>query len=519
MDGQSMSVMRAEDRETKGTGRATDGRRMARTLTVFILLNAFTGFTFGQQSGEKKPSESMTKESAPTKQDTAGSSEKTTSQTVEQTADMPSLIEKLPDYSGEISKRSFLFGDWGGTRTEWAQNGVIFDLGLTQGLQGNAHGGRNTSDALEYEGSLDFSLKLDTARMGLWPAGMLVLRGETWFGNNMHSHVGSIMAANADSLFPVPGESGKTTLSEYYFAQALSEKLVLVFGKMDLSSSLDQNALAGNEKTQFMNFGLRANPALLPFGPYTTMGAAVVYMPTKTIKISTGINDNDPDGAVTKTGFNTAFHGRDWYSVGQEYEFTIEPWGKTGHQRIGWAWTARDLSVLDPDNRISLPTLGRLATSGGAIARLARWTGISRILGGPETQSDDWVFYYNFDQFLFTEEADPKQGWGVFGRFGFSTGNANPVEQFYSIGVGGKGIIDDRDNDTYGLGYYHVNLSDDLAGFLDVHSEQGVEVFYNIEVTPWFRLTPDLQVIVNPGGGFDDRDVAIVYGIRGQVTF
>jgi porin len=50
-------------------------------------------------------------------------------------------------------------------------------------------------------------------------------------------------------------------------------------------------------------------------------------------------------------------------------------------------------------------------------------------------------------------------------------------------------------------------------------SEQGVELFYNIEVTPWFHLTPDVQVIAHPGAGYRDRDAAVVFGVRGQINF
>jgi porin len=140
-------------------------------------------------------------------------------------------------------------------------------------------------------------------------------------------------------------------------------------------------------------------------------------------------------------------------------------------------------------------------------------------LRNPETTSDSYVFYYNFDQYVYTEADDPKQGIGFFGRFGYSTGEANPIEQFYSIGIGGRGIVPERDNDTYGLGYYFVKLSDELPDRLNLQSEQGVELYYSIQVTPWFHLTPDVQFIVNPGGGFQNRDVAVVYGIRGQITF
>jgi len=57
---------------------------------------------------------------------------------------------------------------------------------------------------------------------------------------------------------------------------------------------------------------------------------------------------------------------------------------------------------------------------------------------------------------------------------------------------GTPSIIPERDNDTFGLGYYHANLSDDLPGILGAHSEQDIELYYNIEVTPWLHISPDL---------------------------
>jgi len=91
------------------------------------------------------------------------------------------------------------------------------------------------------------------------------------------------------------------------------------------------------------------------------------------------------------------------------------------------------------------------------------------------------------------------------------------MEQFYSIGIGGKGILRTRDNDTFGLGYYYLAMSDDIADFLDLDSEQGIELFYNIEVTPWLHITPDIQYIIDPGGGAEDD--ALVCGVRMQMTF
>ena len=136
-----------------------------------------------------------------------------------------------------------------------------------------------------------------------------------------------------------------------------------------------------------------------------------------------------------------------------------------------------------------------------------------------ERESGSWAFFYNFDQYLFTEPQDPTQGIGLFGRFGISDGDANPIEAFYSVGVGGKGIVPERDDDTFGLGYFYTKWSDiPLTNALGISNSQGVELFYNIEVTPWLHITPDLQVLINPGG-VDDRDVAVVYGLRMHMTF
>ena len=81
-----------------------------------------------------------------------------------------------------------------------------------------------------------------------------------------------------------------------------------------------------------------------------------------------------------------------------------------------------------------------------------------------------------------------------------------------------SGSIPGRDRDTWGLGWYLANISDSIEFPVELDTEQGVELFYNIAVTPWLHITPDLQVIVDPGGGVGDRDVAIVAGIRAQMS-
>jgi len=476
-------------------------------LCVVLILAQFGSFTRAQSTrpSEQEGGGSATAEHAP----------------ASQPAGMPSIIQHLPDYGGDLAHRKYLTGDWGGARTALANKGILFDLDVTQLLQGNAHGGKDTNNAFRYSGSADYYLKLDTARMGLWPGGLLVFHGETKIGDNINPKVGSLLSPNFQGLLPVPGDPGMTTLSEFYFMQALSEQFVIMAGKADGTAVADVNAFASNQRTQFMNVGLRINPVLFYGAPYTAMTAAAIWLPTKWLQISTAVVDNDPDGAVTMTGFNTAFHGRNWCSVMQEFDFTSKPFDKTGHQRFGWFWTSHDFAELSGDSRIQFPRV----IGPRVIPRqlVPRWARVLRLgnqvysLTEPETSADTWGLYYNFDQYLFTEAEDPEQGVGVFGRFGYG-GEPNIFEQFYSFGVSGKGSIPTRDRDTWGIGYYHANISDDINPAFGLHSEQGVEVYYNIEITPWCHLTPDFQVIVDPGGS-SRNDVAVVYGLRMQMSF
>jgi porin len=51
---------------------------------------------------------------------------------------------------------------------------------------------------------------------------------------------------------------------------------------------------------------------------------------------------------------------------------------------------------------------------------------------------------------------------------------------------------------------------------LPLKDEQGVELYYNVAVTPWCQVTPDLQVIAP----FRDKvDASLLFGLRAKIEF
>lgn len=393
-----------------------------------------------------------------------------------------------PDYTGDIWNRSTLTGDWGGTRQELARKGFTVDWYLVQVGQTVFSGGRDTG--WEYGGRTNATFNLDTGKMGLWPGGLLTVQTEGQFGKTVNPKTGAIMPVNSNGVFPEPGDT-EWTIPSVMYMQFLSPQIGVFLGKLDTTSG-DSNAFAdGKGNEQFMNLAFIANPALLLSTPYSTLGGGLMFVPTHDLHITFSIFD--PNGRADTTGFDEPFADGPAYAL--EGRLTTHFFGLTGHQLIGGIYSTKDYVNLDqPLSNLIIPLL-------------------------PVEQTDNtWALYYNFDQYLYQPEKNVDRGIGVFGRFGTSDGDANSVHYFASVGLGGKGMIPGRQHDQFGIGYYYLwnttpQRSSDL-GHVDnffADNTQGFEVFYEIAITPWMRLTPDLQII-DPAA--ENVDTVWVAGVR-----
>lgn len=402
-----------------------------------------------------------------------------------------------------------LTGDWGGVRTALGDKGVNFDVDVTQIIQGNAHGGRSTRNGFRYSGSADLTLTLNTAKMGLWPGGMFLFHSDVKWGDGIGEKVGALLPVNFDAVKPIYGRDRCIiTLSEWiYFQSLLDNKLVLLAGKLDGSRGFDQNAFANDERTQFMNVALRNYPMIGQFLPYTNIGAGFIVTPVEWLRIATAVADSQ--GRADTTGFETTFHGPTHTTVLHEWGFKVKPFEKEGNYRVGFVWSSMEYPHFTP--KTPFRQTGPLLMS---VLGLDTMSKIAPLLPTAESP-DNIALYANFDQWVWNESGDPQQGLGVFGRFGWARADVNPVEFFYSAGVSDTGLIPKRDKDVLGIGFFHASLSDNLPAVFA--QETGVECYYSIEIAPWLHISPDLQIIVDPGGT-DRYDTSIVYGIRMQAN-
>jgi porin len=413
-------------------------------------------------------------------------------------ADQPQGILPVPEYGGDIWNRDFLTGDWGGTRTDWANNGVQFGLEYLHWVGSVVDGG--LSSETEAGANLTYKLKVDLMRAGVLPGALIDVRAETRYGSNTNPHAGTTQPHFTASLVPVDysdlQRDADFTITNLTYTQFLSEHFGLFVGKVDTFENGDLNEFAsGRGRTQFQNYNLNYGPQTL-IVPASTLGAGVLYLPNKNITISSaGLS-------ATDCSYNSCFD--DAYDNG-----TIWANSAMFQYRLGGLPGGANVNAIyffDAD----FTELGSLAIELG--------DGVF----GPTTEDEDesWMVVLSAWQYLSADgvgegpldllnQRPDLQGWGVFGRLGFADDDTNPFETSVSVGIGGRGVIPDRPNDVFGIGYFYNDVYEDRltnkAGF-DGDS-QGVEAFYNLAITPGAKFSVNLQYLESSLKDLDDATV------------
>ena len=415
-------------------------------------------------------------------------------------------LPQIEDYRGDLWSRPALTGDWGGFRNTMAKRGINLDVDLVQGVQGlNAGGSFRNHDSVRYPygGHAEYTLNVDTGKLGLWPGGFLKIMGESQFGSYLQGkQTGALLPPNAAALYPMPFDD-TTTLTSVVFTQFLAKWFGIYLGKLDTFAG-DANAFAHDWQTQFMNTGFGPSPLFFNIYPYSTLGAGLILLPTESVQFT--FTAASPGGTANSAGFDDLF--ADGVALDAELRVGIKPFGLPGHQLIGGIYSTQTFTSLTQDLRTSIP-IGSIIRGEIPLRDALSEVQISKT-------SDSWMVYYNFDQFLYTTKADGSQGIGIFGRIGFANRNTNIFEQFYSFGIAGQGMLPGRDRDRFGIGFYYTDLSSDLPGIFLSSNEIGLEVFYNIAATNWLYVTPDIQVI-EPAG--KRATTAFLTGLRLQMKF
>ncbi len=403
-------------------------------------------------------------------------------------------------FDGNLWERPYLLGSAGGSRDSLAGNGVMVNVSSTQFYQGVASGGAR--QGFEYSGRLDYLVNVDGEKAGFWKGFFVTLHGETRYGNTINLDSGAIIPPNSGMLFPVASGT-ETALTGVKLTQALSEHFITFAGKINTLDDLKQPFAGGRGVDAFMNMGLAFPVAAARTVPYSTLGAGFAVLhemqPVLTFMVL------DTNNTPTTTGFETFFDNGATLLTKLEVPVTLQ--GLPGHQGFWGTYSNGEYSDLQPTAYFN-PVTGPF------------------LVAGQETGS--WSLFYSADQALYVDPGNPKRAWGLFTNLGLADDGPSPVRWSANIGVGGSSPLVNRPLDTFGIGYSFVGFSGPIQTLapviVPIRDDHAVELFYNYAVTPWFRLTPDLQILVPAREqtlppAAEPIDTAIVVGIRAKIDF
>ncbi|WP_428395367.1 carbohydrate porin [Lichenicoccus sp.] len=375
-------------------------------------------------------------------------------------------------------ERPDLLGDFGGARSALAARGLSFGLIETSEVLGNPTGG--IRQGAVYEGLTEASLGLDLDRLIGLPGGVInasafQIHGRGLSTNNIGNlnNVSSIEATRATKLF------------ELWYDQSFGGTVDLKLGQL----AADQEFLISEYSGALMNstsFGWPELPSAdVPSGgpiyPLATPGIRARWLINPAWTVLAGVYNGNPAGPGTG----------------------------------------------DPQRRDASGTLFRVGDGVFAIAE-AQFT-----VAGGTTKAGIWYGsrgtaspYVMVDQLVYRVPGTLDQGVGVFARVmavpGAAPSKPNPVSAFLDAGVTFKGLLPGRGSDTAALGVSATRVSPTVG-----HRDEGiVELTYQYQAAPWWLIQPDLQYVINPGGGVPDpqrpaRRIADapVIGLRTVLTF
>ena len=379
--------------------------------------------------------------------------------------------------------RSRLTGDWWGSRSYLADRGVAVDLRYTSSLQGLVAG---TGDkAFDYGGKADAFINLDSGKMGLWKGGGFRTHIEYRHGDAFPLLGGALFAVNTAQLWPVgaPEELHATSL---YFTQKMGDRFDFAIGKVNPVDLLAADHFFGGWGIdRFMNLIFVAPPSGLV--PPVFMGAVAAI---KTAPISWSILVFDPNDRTTD------YFPGDLFADGVNASVTGAHDATLGGRKTTYAVTA-NYSTAEGTDFSALPP--NLTTS---------------------TKQGSYNVALQFTHDLQESSERPDASWGFYLKAAIADGNPNYVKASVIGVLGGRALFFGRPQDSFGLGAFYYDLSDELqdsqAPSVDFHNEAAVETFYTFGVLQWLQVSANVQYI-DPAKGTNDN--ALVPALRTQIRF
>jgi len=350
----------------------------------------------------------------------------------------------------------------------------FFKGSLTHYWQGAAGGVRtNNADRITglYDLDMCYLVAADRCEDNQGDYFLLGLSSQMAFGNGISN-------SKVDSFFKI--NDGTKGYHDIYVDKAYAEftamdrLMTFNVGKIDMKDFFDNNAVANKYRDQFFAAPL-VQSGNVPF-PSNSLGVRAKCSPSDFWYIQAAVADGNAN--KREMGFRTGFDGESDMVVMAEVGFRPKLYDKQGNYRFMLWYEDQNADYLD---------------------------------GSGRTKSNDLGYSMSFDQ-------DLTERFTAFLRYGWANDKVNKVEDFFSFGGQIKEPIKGRKDDVFAVGYANGLRSPYGLNSQDKRQINLFETYYSIKVNKNMKISPNLQLIMNPGG-LKSESPATVLGLRCRIKF
>lgn len=405
------------------------------------------------------------------------------------------------------SDRATLTGDWGGTRSTLEAAGIKLRATFLTESAVNPVGGRRQT--ARYTQEVNFGADLDLSRLIGDPGGRVQITFLDRVGRSLSADaIGNLFAVQQLYGAGLNFRIAELNYQQSLFTDRLSFKLGWApagddFASLPVFCDFQSGFICGHPNPMTTNSGAHNYPT----GQW---GARIMLRPTRALYLQSAIYQVNPNQGNSDKGLDLGFSGT----------------GAFVPVEFGW------LPGNDAGKFPGIYKIGGYYNSSNAPDVLQDIHGMSAGLTGAPFIGHNGRFgtYGMADQVIERDSSDSRR----FMRIGALGGIADRATATfrYFLAAGGirQGTFKHRDADYIAVLFAYARTNPRLTryqedrdttapGSVGVQTYESVaEIDYNVQVTPWLSVRPNLQYILHPGATGQIPN-AFVIGLHTGVTF
>lgn len=345
----------------------------------------------------------------------------------------------------------------------------------------------DADSVVRYGGKVDAYFRIPGNAFGVDDSWTISLHPEFRYGETSNGQIG-LLPTNSQLFYPAQdGEKFdlSASLTKHWKSGAS-----LTVGKVNVLDIAEQLPVAsGGGQEGFMNLALALPPSAIVPGSLT---GALLNVPTDAAIFRFWVYD--PELQSQRSG------GEDPFSKGVGFLGSVTIPTKFGGKRGFYA----------------------LKLTGSTRAGVAADALPAALVPGPGSafgnRKGEFAAILAAAQYLVEYPEAPGAGIGLFGQVYLSNGDPTFLDASGFIGISGNPRS--RPKDRFGAAYFRYSLTDglvrELANRIPLEDEEGVELFYTMQVADPLRVTADLQVV---DSAIAPRSTGITASLRIKTSF